>query len=40
MVSIHLDIFDDQWSSAKGDIKYLTLHVTLKKHVFQGLSLL
>ena len=38
-MSIHLDIFDDQWSSAKGDIKYLRWHVTLKKHIFQGLSL-
>ena len=32
----HPDKSGDHWPSASGDIKYLTFHVTLQKHVVQG----
>ena len=38
MVSHYLAIFDDHWSSAGGDIKYLTCHVTFQNHVVEGSS--
>ena len=38
MVSHHLAMFGGHWSSASGDIKYLTCHVTLQNHVIEGSS--
>ena len=34
----HLAMFDDHWSSARGDIKYLAYHVTLQNHVIERSS--
>ena len=34
----HLAMSDSHCSSASGDIKYLTCHVTLQNHVFEGSS--
>ena len=31
-------MFGGHWSSASGDIKYLTCHVTLQNHVIEGSS--
>ena len=31
-------MFDGHWSSASGDIKYLTCHMTLQNHVIDGSS--
>ena len=36
MVSHHLAMFGGHWSSASGDVKYLTCHVTLKNYVIEG----
>ena len=38
MVSYHLAMFGGHWSSASGDIKYLTYHVTLQIRVIKGSS--
>ena len=37
-MSHHLAIFGGHWSSASGDIKCLTCHVTLQNHVTEGSS--
>ena len=37
-MSHHLAIFGVHWSSASGDIKCLTCHVTLQNHVIEGSS--
>ena len=37
-LSHHLAIFYGHWSSASGDTKYLTSHVTLQNHVIEGSS--
>ena len=31
-------LFGGHWSSASGDIKYLTCHVSLQNHVIEGSS--
>ena len=36
MVSHHLAMFGGHWSSASGDVKYLTCHVTLQNYVIEG----
>ena len=36
MVCHHPDKSGGHWPSASGDIKYLTFHVTLQKHVVEG----
>ena len=38
MVSYHLAMFGGHWSSASGDLKYLTYHVTLQIRVIKGSS--
>ena len=35
-MSHHLAIFGSHWSSASGDIKYLTCHMTIQNHVIKG----
>ena len=37
-MSHHLALSDGHWSSASGDIKYLTCHVTLQNKVTEGSS--
>ena len=36
MVSQHLDICGGHWSSANGDVKYLTRHVTSQDYAIGG----
>ena len=36
MVSHHLAMFGDHWSSASGNIKYLIFHVTSQNHLIEG----
>ena len=36
MVSHHLAMFCDHWSSASGNIKYLIFHVTSQNHLIEG----
>ena len=36
MVSHHLAMFGDHWSSASGNIKYLIFHLTSKNHLIEG----
>ena len=36
MLSQHLAMFAGHWSSASGDIKYLTCHVTSLTYVIEG----
>ena len=38
MVSHHLAMFGDPWSSSNGDINYFICHVTSQKHVIEGSS--
>ena len=36
MLSHHLAMFRDHWSSASGNIKYLIFHVTSQNHLIEG----
>ena len=36
MVSHHLAVFGDHWSSANGNIKYLMFHVISQNHLIEG----
>ena len=35
MVSHHFAVFDNHWSTANGDIKYLTCHVISQNHMIE-----